>query len=60
MINTTHPDHMTPEARLAEAAALFATAIKRLKEKQKKENIPLDISPNPCPHGQKTTRGERA
>ncbi|MBF0340912.1 MAG: hypothetical protein HQL95_08120 [Magnetococcales bacterium] len=58
MINTTHPDDMTAEARLDEAAAILAAGIKRLKEKQKTEKIPLDKSANQCPYGRKkTTRG---
>ncbi|MBF0627981.1 MAG: hypothetical protein HQL91_07150 [Magnetococcales bacterium] len=60
VIPTAHPDKMTPEARLDEAATLLATAIKRLKEKQKQEKIPLDKSANQCPYGQKSTRGGRA
>lgn len=35
MLNHTHPDHMTAEERLDEAAAILATAIKRMKEKKK-------------------------
>ncbi|MBF0182753.1 MAG: hypothetical protein HQM03_22300 [Magnetococcales bacterium] len=60
MITTTHPDHMTAEERLDEAAAILATAIRRLKEKRKTEKIPVDKSPDQCPYGQKTTRGGRA
>ncbi|MBF0296936.1 MAG: hypothetical protein HQL96_17265 [Magnetococcales bacterium] len=60
MPQTIHPDHMTDDARLGEAAALLATAIKRSQEKQKKEKIPLDKSANQCPYGQKPTRGEKA
>ncbi|MBF0628234.1 MAG: hypothetical protein HQL91_08425 [Magnetococcales bacterium] len=52
---------MTAEARLDEAATLLATAIKRLKEKQKQEKNSLDKSANQCPYGQKSTaKGERA
>ncbi|MBF0418159.1 MAG: hypothetical protein HQL86_07925 [Magnetococcales bacterium] len=60
MIGTQHPDQMTPNARLNEAAAILAAGIRRLKEKQKPENISLDVSPNQWPHARKTTRGERA
>ncbi|MBF0179952.1 MAG: hypothetical protein HQM03_08010 [Magnetococcales bacterium] len=60
MITTTHPDHMTAEERLAEVASILAAGIKRLKEKQKIEKIPVDKSLDQCPYGRKTTRGERA
>ncbi|MBF0182108.1 MAG: hypothetical protein HQM03_18985 [Magnetococcales bacterium] len=61
MINSTHPDDMTTEARLNEVGSLLATAIKRMKEKEKQENIRLDKSANQCPYGRKTTtKGERA
>ncbi|MBF0213399.1 MAG: hypothetical protein HQM00_07535 [Magnetococcales bacterium] len=54
------PDDMTTEARLDEAATLLATAIKRMKKKEKMEKIRLDKSANQCPHARKTTKGGRA
>ncbi|MBF0339737.1 MAG: hypothetical protein HQL95_02080 [Magnetococcales bacterium] len=60
MLQSTDPDQMTPEARLSEAAAILAAGIRRLKEKQKTEKIPLDKSANQCPYGQKSTKGEMA
>lgn len=60
MTKTIDPHSMTDEARLSEAAAILATGIKRRKEKQKKEKIPLDKSANQCPYGRKSTRGGRA
>ncbi|GAB0057955.1 hypothetical protein SIID45300_02289 [Candidatus Magnetaquicoccaceae bacterium FCR-1] len=60
MIKRTHPDAMTADARLDEAATILATAIKRMKEKKKTEKIPVDKSPDQCPYGQKSTKGERA
>ena len=56
---TVHPTQMTDDERLDEVAALLATGIRRLLEKQKTEKIPLDNSPNQCPYGRKTTKGER-
>ena len=57
---TNHPDHMSDEDRLAEIGSILATAIKRLKNKQNREKIPVDNLPNQCPYGRKTTkRGER-
>lgn len=57
--NLPHPDHMTPDERLSEVGSILATAIQRLREKQKPEKIPVDNSPNQCPYGRKTTKGER-
>ncbi|MBF0461755.1 MAG: hypothetical protein HQL87_10195 [Magnetococcales bacterium] len=54
-----HPDHMTAQDRLAEVGSILSTAIRRLREKQKAEKIPLDNLPNQCPYGRKTTKGER-
>ena len=59
MITTTHPTQMTDDERLTEVAHILATAIRRLLEKQKTEKIPVDNSPNQCPYGRKTTKGER-
>ncbi len=59
MITTIHPDHMSTQERLSEVGSILATAIRRLKEKQKQEKIPVDNSPNQCPYGRKTTKGER-
>ncbi|MEO5355343.1 MAG: hypothetical protein H7835_19315 [Magnetococcus sp. XQGC-1] len=56
---TTHPSEMSPEARLTEAAAIFAIGIKRMKEKQKTENFLLDNSPNQWLYGRKTPKGGR-
>ncbi len=55
----TQPTHMTDDDRLTEAARILATGIRRLLEKQKPENIPLDNLPNQWPYGRKTTKGER-
>lgn len=60
MTHLPDPDDMTTEARLDEAAALLAIAIKRMKEKEKLEKIRLDKSANQCPHARKTTKGGRA
>lgn len=57
--NLPHPNQMTDDDRLTEVAHLLATAILRLKKKQNPENIPLDNSPNQCPYGRKTTKGEK-
>ncbi len=59
MLNTTHPDHMTAQERLSEVGSILATGIFRLREKKKTEKIPVDNSPNQCPYGRKTTKGER-
>ena len=59
MLNTMHPDHMTAQDRLAEVGTILSTAIRRLREKQKTEKIPLDNLPNQCPYGRKTTKGGR-
>ena len=59
-MNTTHPDQMTPEARLTEVATILATALRRMKEKHNSENISLDKSPNQWPYGKKSTNGERS
>ena len=59
MMSITHPDHMSTQERLAEVGSILATAIHRLREKQKPEKIPVDNSPNQCPYGRKTTKGER-
>ncbi len=59
MMNPTHPTKMSDDERLTEVAALLATGIRRLLEKQKTEKIPVDNSPNQCPYGRKTTKGER-
>ena len=56
---TTHPDHMSAQERLSEVGSILATAIKRLKNKPNQEKIPVDNSPNQCPYGRKTTKGER-
>ena len=48
--NGVDPKLLTTDARLDEAARLIATAILRLKKKQKTENICLDNSPNQWPH----------
>ena len=58
MITTTHPTQMSDTDRLNEAAHILATAIRRQREKQKTEKFPLDNSPNQCPYGGKTTKGE--
>ncbi|MBF0148371.1 MAG: hypothetical protein HQL85_19630 [Magnetococcales bacterium] len=58
-MNATDPICMTAEERLAEAAAIVATGIIRMKEKQKAEKIPLDKLPDQCLNGRKTTKGER-
>ncbi|MBF0160420.1 MAG: hypothetical protein HQL58_12960 [Magnetococcales bacterium] len=42
MIPTTDPDRMTAEERLTEVAAILSAGIKRLLEKRKRENIPVD------------------
>lgn len=55
-IPTSHPDHMPPEARLGEAAAILASGVARLLEKRKMEKIPLDKSPAIRPHVRKTNR----
>ncbi|MBF0182377.1 MAG: hypothetical protein HQM03_20365 [Magnetococcales bacterium] len=60
MITTTHPDDMTADARLDEAAAILAKGILRLKKKRKIEKNSVDKSGNQCPYGRKTTRGERS
>ena len=59
MINPTHPTKMTDDERLDEVATILATGIHRLLKKQKPEKIPVDNSPNQCPYGGKTTKGER-
>ncbi|MBF0185611.1 MAG: hypothetical protein HQM06_14665 [Magnetococcales bacterium] len=56
---TTHPTNMTADERLNEVAAIIATGLRRLGEKQKTENIPVDNSPTKCPYGRKTPKGER-
>ncbi|MBF0341384.1 MAG: hypothetical protein HQL95_10545 [Magnetococcales bacterium] len=60
MINTTDPDSMTTEDRLTEIASILVTGYRRLLEKKKTEKIPLDKSPDQCPYGRKSTKGERA
>ncbi|MBF0141624.1 MAG: hypothetical protein HQL74_15270 [Magnetococcales bacterium] len=58
--NQPHPDQMSPEDRLSEVGSILATGIRRLREKQKTENIPVDNSPNQWPYGRKIThKGER-
>ncbi len=59
MMSIIHPDHMSTQERLAEVGSILATGIRRLREKQKPEKIPVDNSPNQCPYGRKTTKGER-
>lgn len=60
MTPTTDPATMTAEERLDAVAAILAVGILRLREKQKTERIPLDISPETRPHVRKTTpNGER-
>lgn len=61
LINLTDPATMTAAERLDEAAAILATGLRRLREKQNQEKIPLDKSPTTRPHVRKTQRnGERA
>ena len=59
MMNLPHPTQMSTQDRLTEVAHILATGIRRLREKKKLEKIPLDNSPNQCPYGRKTTKGER-
>ena len=59
MMSITHPDHMSTQERLAEVGSILATGIRRLREKQKTEKIPVDNSPNQWPYGRKTTKGGR-
>lgn len=55
------PARMTAAERLDEAAALLATGLRRLREKQNLEKIPLDKSPGSRPYVRATKpRGERA
>ena len=54
-----HPTQMSDDERLAEVGSILATGIRRLLEKQKTEKISVDNSPNQCPYGRKTTKGER-
>ena len=54
--NGCDPKLLTTDARLDEAARLIATAILRLKKKQKTENICLDNSPNQWPHVSEETK----
>jgi hypothetical protein len=60
MITTTHPDAMTAEARLSEAAAILAAGVIRVLEKQKTENFSVDIPPRKRPYVRKNQpKGER-
>jgi hypothetical protein len=55
----THPDSMTTEERLNEAAKIISTGIMRfLENKRKIEKFPLDKSPTKCLHGEKPFTGE--
>ncbi|MBF0140574.1 MAG: hypothetical protein HQL74_09880 [Magnetococcales bacterium] len=58
-MNLPHPDQMPPDDRLSEVGSILATAIRRLREKQKMEKILVDNLPTKCPYGRKTTKGER-
>jgi hypothetical protein len=52
-----HPDSMTTEARLTEAAKILAAGILRYLDKQRKsEKFPVDKSPTVCVHGEKPSK----
>lgn len=61
MITTTHPDKMTADERLNEAAAILALGVIRCIDKSRKmENSPVDKFPKKRPYVRKNNpNGER-
>ncbi|MBF0128061.1 MAG: hypothetical protein HQM02_12740 [Magnetococcales bacterium] len=53
MIHFPHPDDMTAEARLDEAAAILAAGVVRVHKKQKTEKISVAIPPKKRPYVRK-------
>lgn len=58
-MNAIPPDSMTTDERLTEVANILFTGIRRLREKQKTEKIPLDNSPTIRLYGRKKTEEKK-